>query len=54
MGRVGAGAYKFLMLQDQFRYRVSRACYKVGGDDLTQVADATDTDFWNMVHLSRP
>ena len=59
MGRVGTGAYKVLEqakpekvlgieLSDERASELRNNGYNV------EVADATDTDFWNMVHLSKP
>lgn len=59
MGRVGTGAYKILEnarpkkvlgieLNDERATELRKKGFNV------EVADATDTDFWNMVHLSKP
>ena len=59
MGRVGTGAYKILEearpkkvlgieLNDDRAKELRDKGFNV------EVADATDTDFWNMVHLSKP
>ena len=59
MGRVGTGAYKILdtarpkkvlgiELNDERASELREKGFNV------QVADATDTDFWNMVRLSKP
>ncbi len=59
MGRVGTGAYKILEearpkkvlgieLSDERAIKLRDKGFNV------KVADATDTDFWNMVHLSKP
>ena len=59
MGRVGTGAYKILdnarpnkvlgiELSEEHAIKLRNDGFNV------QVADATDTDFWNMVHQSKP
>jgi hypothetical protein len=59
MGRVGAGAYK--VLNEEHPKKVlgielneDRAASLVEQGFNVKVADATDTDFWNMVRLSEP
>ena len=59
MGRVGAGAYK--VLEAEYPGKVlgielneERAANLVAQGFNVKVADATDTDFWNMVRLSEP
>jgi Trk K+ transport system NAD-binding subunit len=59
MGRVGAGAYK--VLNEQYPDKVIGIELSEGHAEKLQqqgfnvkVADATDTDFWNMVRLSAP
>ena len=59
MGRVGAGAYK--VLNEEHPQKVlgielneDRAAALVQQGYNVKVADATDTDFWNMVRLSEP
>ena len=58
MGRVGTGAYK--ILEDARPKKVlgielsdERAAELRAKGFNVEVADATDTDFWNMVHLSK-
>jgi hypothetical protein len=59
MGRVGTGAYQILEeikpkkvlgieLSDERAKKLKEKGFNV------EVADATDTDFWNMVHQSKP
>ena len=59
MGRVGAGAYR--VLEEARANRVlgielntDRADELAAAGFNVAIADATDTDFWNMVHLSEP
>ena len=59
MGRVGAGAYQ--VLNEQYPDKVIGIELSEGHAEKLQqqgfnvkVADATDTDFWNMVRLSEP
>tara|TARA_B100000575_G_C23140932_1_gene663924 strand:+ start:3680 stop:5263 length:1584 start_codon:yes stop_codon:yes gene_type:complete len=59
MGRVGTGAYKILkqakpgkVLGIELSYERAKRLRDEGFN--VEVADATDTDFWNMVHQSKP
>ncbi|MGB1849710.1 MAG: NAD(P)-binding protein, partial [Litorivicinaceae bacterium] len=59
MGRVGAGAYKAISeIRPQkvlgIELNEDRAAELTEQGYNVKVADATDTDFWNMVHLSEP
>jgi Trk K+ transport system NAD-binding subunit len=59
MGRVGTGAYKALEIERPgeilgIELNKERA-EQLKSDGLkVEIADATDTDFWNQVHLSKP
>ena len=59
MGRVGMGAYT--VLEEKYPNKVlgielneEHASNLVAQGFNVKVADATDTDFWHMVHLSEP
>jgi hypothetical protein len=59
MGRVGAGAYKVLADERPgevlgIELNEDRAEQLRSEGLFVEVADATDTDFWNQVHLSKP
>ena len=59
MGRVGLGAYKVLNEERSgkvlgIELNEERAADLVQQGYNVKVADATDTDFWNMVRLSEP
>ena len=59
MGRVGTGAYKILEAERPkkvlgIELNDERASELRDNGFNVEVADATDTDFWNMVNLSKP